>query len=325
MTTETRTGRDHFSHEALFYAGPSAFVEGVVRFVSAGLERDERVMVMVGRAKLGLISTALGSSASQVQLVDMEHVGKNPARIIPAWADFFGEHAEAGRSSRGVGEPIWPERTEEELLECQLHESLINLAFSDATGTLMCPYDVSALDASTIAEARRGHPHILEPLAVEHNPDAHECSWLDPRFDAPLPNPPASMTELRFDRASVAAARQSVSRFARSLGLTEAHAEDVALAAHELAANSVVHAGGQGRLRLWRDDRALVCEVSDTGCIGDPLVGRRRPAADALGGRGIWMVHNLTDLTQIRTGPRGTAVRFRVALGAAPAAASSAT
>ena len=33
---------------------------------------------------------------------------------------------------RGIGEPIWADRRPDELDECQLHESLINLAFAGA-------------------------------------------------------------------------------------------------------------------------------------------------------------------------------------------------
>ncbi|MGI8873571.1 MAG: hypothetical protein ACR2KP_04455 [Egibacteraceae bacterium] len=32
---------------------------------------------------------------------------------------------------RGAGEPIWPERRPAELVECQRHESLLNVAFAD--------------------------------------------------------------------------------------------------------------------------------------------------------------------------------------------------
>ena len=61
----------------------------------------------------------------------MAEIGANPACIIPAWRDFVDECAEAGRAIRGIGEPIWADRSPAELVECQRHESLLNLAFAD--------------------------------------------------------------------------------------------------------------------------------------------------------------------------------------------------
>ena len=61
----------------------------------------------------------------------MEVIGRNPARIIPAWRRFVADHAtEDGGGMRGIGEPIWAERALDELAECQLHEWLLNLAFA---------------------------------------------------------------------------------------------------------------------------------------------------------------------------------------------------
>ena len=87
------------------------------------------------------------------------------------------------------------------------------------------------------------------------------------------------------------------------------------LCADELAANSLLHGGGRGELRVWRDGAALVCEVSDTGTIDDPLAGRRVPSLDRVGGRGLWLANQLCDLVQLRSGPAGTVVRLHVRVG----------
>ena len=55
----------------------------------------------------------------------------------------------------------------------------------------------------------------------------------------------------------------------------------------------------------------MTCQVSDSGRIRDPLAGRVRPEPDARGGRGLWLVNQLCDLVQIRTGSSGTTVRVQ--------------
>ena len=95
-------------------------------------------------------------------------------------------------------------------------------------------------------------------------------------------------------------------------GLPEGRIDDLVLAAHELVSNSVRHGGGTGTIRVWHDGHAVVCEVTDNGRIGHPLVGRQLPADDSLGGRGLWMANQLCDLVQIRTFADGSVVRLHM-------------
>ena len=53
---------------------------------------------------------------------------------------------------------------------------------------------------------------------------------------------------------------------------------------------------------------------SDRGRISDPLAGRARPEPTQLSGRGLWIVNQLCDLVQIRSGPGGSVVRIRLDL-----------
>ena len=49
------------------------------------------------------------------------------------------------------------------LLECQVHESLLNLAFShESPFWLVCPYDTTALDGAILEEARCSHSFVAE-------------------------------------------------------------------------------------------------------------------------------------------------------------------
>jgi anti-sigma regulatory factor (Ser/Thr protein kinase) len=90
-------------------------------------------------------------------------------------------------------------------------------------------------------------------------------------------------------------------------------AEDMVLVAHELATNAVRHGGGRGRLRLWASDGRLWCEVSDGGPgLSDPFrIGTAPPAPTMPGGRGLWIVRQMSDLT-ISTTTAGTTIEAAV-------------
>src|SRR5882757_7741636 len=115
-----------FTHEALLYADAKQFVAGTTSFIRDSLAADEPIMVAVIAPKAAMLREELGSNARRVRFIDMEAVGRNPARIIPAWQDWVAEHAPAGRGFRGIGEPIWAGRTPAEIVECQQHEQLLN-------------------------------------------------------------------------------------------------------------------------------------------------------------------------------------------------------
>jgi anti-sigma regulatory factor (Ser/Thr protein kinase) len=301
-----------FHHEALFYAGDDQFVERCSAFIGDGLERDQPVLVMVGSRKLELLRSALGSRAEEVHFADMEVVGRNPARIIPAWSRFVAGHAGAGGGMRGIGEPIWAERNASELAECQLHESLINLAFAGADDfRLICPYDTEALPEDVIVEARRSHP-----VVTHDGPDTvsqHYCG-IDraaERFSEPLSEPPAHAEQLRVTADRLRDARRLVHSRALEIGLGE-RAEDFVLAVNEVLSNSINHAGNDGTLRVWQDADGLVCEVRDGGHILQPLIGREEPAVGQVGGHGIWLVNLVCDLVQLRSSEQGSTVRMHM-------------
>jgi anti-sigma regulatory factor (Ser/Thr protein kinase) len=307
-----------FRHEALLYAGEADFVTATTAFIREGLAAGEPVLAVVDGHKIGLLRSALGDAGDDVEFADMAVVGHNPGRILDAWYGFAADHAAAGRGARGIGEPVYPSRSAAELIECQLHETLLNVAFpAQPPWTLLCPYDATALGLDVLAEARRSHPFLRRGTQTAPSVDYRD-DGVDPwHLRDPLPEPPAGGTdELAIDHATLAAARRLVAARAVEAGASRAHAGELALAVSELATNSLRHGGGRGTLRLWHDaDRgSLVCEVADGGHITDPLVGRRRPTSNQLDGRGLWLVNQLCDLVQLRTSPEGTVVRVHMRL-----------
>jgi anti-sigma regulatory factor (Ser/Thr protein kinase) len=267
--------------------------------------------VVVSSRKIDLLRRQLGAEAAQVTFADMEDVGTNPARIIPAWTDFVEAHR--GRRVRGIGEPVWAGRSPAETVECQRHEELLNVAFGAAVDfSLLCPYDSSTLGADVVAEARRSHPWLRDDGRPVRSDDyLGSEAWAAPCSE-PLPDPPTSSSLHAFGQGSLEGLRSLVLSEAMRQGLGEKLAGDAVTAVNEVASNSLRHGGGSGVLRMWASGDDFVCEVSDEGVIGTPLVGRVRPRIDAPGGRGLWMVNQLCELVQVRSSSSGTTVRMHL-------------
>ncbi len=247
----------------------------------------------------------------------MREVGSNPARIIPFWREFVDRHADGG-GVRGIGEPVWPGRSAAELVECRRHEELLNVAFAEsACFELLCPYDVTTLDAAVIEDVSRSHPQIRAGIE-EHHSDAYPgLAALWSPFDEPLPEAPADAQRLLVDVTSLATLRAAIRCLALQAGLEREAVECLVVGANELVCNSVRHGGGEGAVRLWHADDCVVCEVSDPGLLDKPLAGRVRPDPARPNGRGLWLANQLCDLVALRSGPDGTVARVYMGIGQA--------
>lgn len=106
--------------------------------------------------------------------------------------------------------------------------------------------------------------------------------------------------------------RALVGRRAEAGGLEPSRASDLAVAASELAANSILHGGGRGLATVWVEGGSIFVEVADAGTIVDPTVGRRRPDPAVEHGRGLYIANQLCDEVAIDSTSTGTRVRLRM-------------
>jgi len=302
-----------FRHEALLYVGWQEFIAATVPFIRDGVKAGEPVLVVESEEKIEMLRVALGAEAGEVLFADMAQVGANPARIIPAWREFVARHAAPGRRMRGIGEPIWKERSSDELVECQRHESLLNVAFGGGEPWwLLCPYDVQKLDEAVITEAKRSHEFVTDRGTARRSDAFRGLEASGAPFDVQLPQPENAASRLVFSAADLDSVRALVAQEARTAGLKASRAAELVIAVNEVATNSIRHGGGRGTLRIWNDDSALVCEIRDHGRFDKPLADRERPSTDSASPRGLWLANHLCDLVQIRTLAVGTVVRLRM-------------
>jgi anti-sigma regulatory factor (Ser/Thr protein kinase) len=311
MSISVSTSTDSFVHPALFYADREEYLAGTVPFIEAGLAADEPVMAAVPGENLDHIRTALGIDADRVQLHDMSVAGRNPGRIIPGVLLAFAA-AHAGKRVRIIGEPIWAGRTATEYPACAQHEALINAAFAGRQATILCPYDTSRLDRSWLEDAYRTHPILQTGSAVWESPHYADPVAVAAGFNLPLPDPPAHATTIAIDVHALPAIRRIVTAEATAAGLTADRVSDLTLAVSELAANTVEHTAAGGTLAVWTDGTRLICQLTDTGHITDPLAGRIPVPPQQPGGRGLVLVNQLCDLVRVHTGPGATTFRLHM-------------
>ena len=302
---------DGFSHEGFFYSTDEEFLAALVPYIREGSGAGEQVMVAVDERKIDLLRDVFGKE-SAIEYVDMFALGQNPSRIIGAWQDFVDRNVELGRPFRGIGEPVWPGRTTEELAECRNHEDLLNVAFSDSPAwRLLCPYDRASLPEEILEFVEMSHPMVYDAGEVRASQHYRMPEFEELLSDSPLPPPAGRTVKVPFDVGNLRQLREVVTTFAGTSGLGE-RIDDFVICVNEVATNSVRYGGNSGVSLMWHTERGVVCQISDSGHITDPLVGRTRPSPDAPGGRGLWVANLLCDLVQLRSDEAGTVIRLHM-------------
>jgi anti-sigma regulatory factor (Ser/Thr protein kinase) len=114
------------------------------------------------------------------------------------------------------------------------------------------------------------------------------------------PEAEAVVFDERFDASTLHLLRERVAACVSAAGMPEDRAMDVILAVHELAANTVRHGAGAGRLLMRVAAGVLRCQVSDAGPAAGPWPLRQ--------GHGLWIVRAVADEFTASSGPQGSQV-----------------
>ena len=312
--TQPPAGTGGLHHAVLRYDSDAEFRAAVADFAQQGLAAGEPVLVAAPGRRLDELRAALNGSGEAVTFVDASDVGANPARLIPAYRQFIDDHP--GGRLRLTGELMWPGRTAGEVGEVTRHEALLNLAFDAVPVSIQCLYDARAVDSAALADIERAHPVVFRSGRQQANAD-YAGPGLSEFCDRPLPAPPADCLRRSFDDVgSLPAVRHDVSDRASHLGLSSGRIADLVAAVNELVSNALLHGGGRGVLRLWRDAAAgtVTCDVTGPGHIADQLAGRVFVPASAGGAHGLWLVNQLCDLVELRSRSAETTVRVHLRL-----------
>jgi anti-sigma regulatory factor (Ser/Thr protein kinase) len=309
-TPAGQRARQALEHPALLYGDIDSFLSVLAPFVTAGLQAGEPVVVAVAGEELEALRSEVAAPDGGVRWLDTREWHPHPASRLRAFHELVNEQLARGASRlRLVGEPVWPDRPAEHVLEWERYESVLNEVLGPYPVTLICTYDTSRVTPSITESAHRTHPVIRDgELAPSH-------AFLPPaellrRRNAELSRPPPDAAMLA-NPDDLAAARHFIETEARRAGVPVGPAMDLLIAANEVLTNALAHGGGAVGAWVWAEEGRLLCQVEDRGPgIEDPLAGYRPPNDVASDGRGLWIARQLVDLLQIAATQPGTRVRL---------------
>jgi anti-sigma regulatory factor (Ser/Thr protein kinase) len=304
-------GQAGLTHVAVLYRSEAEYAAAVMKGAGAGGARSPRAVLAATGRHDGLVRDALRFAVRDVSFGDVTMLGRDPARLIPVAESFAADHP--GQRACCVFEAAWPGRSRAELRELCRCEALCNLALAGRPVTIVCPYDRTAMTADVLRGVELTHPVVIEAGHARDGRGYLGAGRFPPGIDQPLPRPPAEAELLIFTR-ELSAVRAFAGRHAEASGLAPSRVVDLVLAVGEVAANTLQHSPDGGTISAWCTADEVLVQVQDLGHISDPLAGYRHLPLHAASGHGLWLVHQVCDLAEVRTGPAGTTIRLHMSL-----------
>lgn len=300
-----------FVHEALMYRDEAELDAAMHEFLQEAAAAGEPVLMALPGAHLSHAREMVAATGADTRFEDLEQAGRNnPGCLLSMMEEWVAEHGGRGRI---VSEVVWPGRSHAEAVEALRHEALVNHALAGSGATIMSPFDASHLDDEILAGVEMTHPTV-----VEGGQRRAGAAYTDPLSTAfrdlwPLevPGGGGPVSEHRLD-GTLLELRRAIAEDPVLGSLSEQRRADLVFAINEAASNAVKHGGTSCMTRLWLDGDEVISEVVSPSGVDDVMAGRRRPAADALEGRGLWLINQLCDLVEMRSDPSGMTVRMHV-------------
>jgi transcriptional regulator with XRE-family HTH domain len=151
-----------FRHDAVIYDSDDDYLAAAVPFLVEGIARSDCVLAVTTGRQIALLRDALGDDAVHLEYEDSAQWYGSPAAALNNYRAFVKERFERGAPwIRIIGEPVWAGGSEDEVAKWTRYESMVNLSFSSAPATIICPYATSAPDG-VLDGARQTHPKVAE-------------------------------------------------------------------------------------------------------------------------------------------------------------------
>jgi anti-sigma regulatory factor (Ser/Thr protein kinase) len=314
-----RAGHPWPRHEALIYGSDEELVDSVVPFLRAGLAAGDPTVVVASAEHAALLRAAMPEAGEVVFLGGGESYPR-PSSTIRAYRDMLAGYVAAGASRvriagefpRAVFGATW--------WWWSRYEAAINHVYADFPLWNVCAFDRRATPRHVLDDVRATHP-LLVTAGGGHR--RNECYRPTDEFlagHAVTPDPlEAAPPVIELSGEPAVAARHAVWD-AEHAGMLPAavDTEAVVLVVNEAVTNGIRHGQGPVRLRLWVGPERVALAVSDHGTgPPDPLAGflpSSQPlagelSAQGLGGEGLWVIHELSELVTLDATAEGYTLR----------------
>jgi anti-sigma regulatory factor (Ser/Thr protein kinase) len=308
MTTPAVTHRSGWIHELFLHSTTAEMLQFVIRFAQDGVDAEEPTLLELRPDTAATVQEAVAPSPYLTVLPAMGQPGR-PASDLRAADALLNRYRPHVRRVRILNqEPTVPD---EHWHEWRRLEAVVNVALAHHNAWAVCVYDQRVLTTERVEDLCATHPVIRQgdrDLLNDRYQDP--VQFASARRDA-LPDPvEQTAPAVKLTDPSPIAARAAVTEFTQLTELANAEVEGLILATNEAVVNAIVHGQPPIVLRIWTQPDRVTVTVTDTGTgPTDPFIGLLPPDTAEGRGLGLWISHQLVDVTH-RRHPDGYTIRI---------------
>lgn len=286
-------GNFGYRHELALAESDEDVLAIAVPFLREGAEAGERVIAMLADPIRTLVSDALGDDRG-VRYLTVDRVNSRPAAALAGLRRILVEACQAGTHRVRVINEVPHPGTGASWPQWCRYEAAVNILLAEFPLWGRCLYDVRLTPDEIVRDLLDTHPYRITPGG---GTEPNRCY----RGPAELvARPPASaVPALTLREPSPKAARDAVLRLASRGALPHEQTEDMVTAVNEVTTNALLHGQPPVELRGWSEPGHITVAVSDGGPgPTDPFAGLApRNGSGVSGGYGLWLAHQLADVT----------------------------
>ncbi|VVJ18102.1 Uncharacterised protein [Amycolatopsis camponoti] len=309
MTADPKTARRGYDHAAVRYRSDADLLAVAVPFLESGLAAGEPTLVSLEPERAELVRRAL-SPAAKTQYLSTDDFYARPAAAIRSYRDLMaGLVADGAGGIRIFGE-IPRAAIDTSWDWWARYEAAVNHAYDEFPLRSVCAYDTRTTPRHVLDDVARTHPFVAIPGGQRRNAGYIDppAFLADPRPMTPHPiQHSAPLVELADPDPPTA--RHAVLGIAGT-DLPAGEIDDLVLAVSEIVDNAVRYGRPPITMRIWADAGHVVVTVHDTGeGPADPFAGLL-PAARHIGGRGLWIAHQVCSQVTLHRDETGFTARL---------------
>jgi len=278
-------------------------------FLCDGHGNGDRILVIAGTDAIRSLRAGLPDDCA-IEYASAAEWYRTPGQAMAAVDDYLhGLAAPRGRV-RVIAEPPWAVLPNADLGEWACFESAFNLAFASDPVQLICPYRITEVGQSVLAELRRTHPELVCADGAVPSADYVQPEAFQPGSEPDLsPSPPWAAAGM-VDGGNPDDVARFATRRAFDAGVFGRVARNFGLAAREAAGEFFGAEPVQAELRVWTECRELICELDCPGRTHPRITGYLPPHPRTGDGRGLWLTRQVCRIVRLRSGPHGTLARL---------------
>ncbi|WP_103350760.1 sensor histidine kinase [Amycolatopsis sp. CA-128772] len=306
-----------YDHAAVHYTSDAELLAVAVPFLERGLAAGEPTVVSLEPERAELVRSAL-PAAARVDYLAAGDLYARPAAAIRSYRDMMAGFVAGGAAGIRIFGELPQAAIDTSWDWWARYEAAVNHAYDEFPLRSICAYDIRTTPRHVLDDVARTHPFVATPDGGHHT----NTGYIDPlsflTVQRPLTPLPIELTEpwveLADPRPSVA--RRAVVA-AGPATLPEGELDDLVLAVSEIVDNALRHGRPPVRVRIWADAEHVVVAVHDSGEGPDDPFAGLLPADRRVGGRGLWIAHQVC--AQVTLHHDETGFTVRLAAGRLPA------